>query len=73
MKKANLLSLSLKRVLLEKVRYIRCYAMHKMRGNGAFSKLQGKYQQYTGLETGLIQAHQEAFNLEHTLDAKDLK
>jgi len=41
-------------------------------GQWSFSKLQGKYQQYTGLETGLIQAHQEAFNLEHTLDAKDL-
>ena len=41
-------------------------------GQWSFSKLQGKYQQYTGLDNGLIQAHQEAFNLEHALDAKDL-
>jgi hypothetical protein len=41
-------------------------------GQWSFSKLQEKYKQYTGSDVGLIQAHKEAFNLEHALDAKDV-
>ena len=41
-------------------------------GQWSYSTLQNKYQQYTGADTELIQAHQEAFNLEHALDAKEI-
>lgn len=41
-------------------------------GQWTFSTLQNKYHQYTGSSTALILAHQEAFNLEHSLDAKEL-
>lgn len=41
-------------------------------GQWTFSMLQNKYQQYTDSSTDLHLAHQEAFNLEHSLDAKEL-
>ena len=41
-------------------------------GQWSYSKLQKKYQQYSNTETELTQAHQEAFNLEHALDAKEI-
>lgn len=41
-------------------------------GQWTYSTLQKKYQQYTGSSTDLHLAHQEAFNLEHSLDAKEL-
>jgi len=41
-------------------------------GQWSYSKLQEKYHRYTGGNTELIQAHQEAFNLEHALDAKEM-
>lgn len=41
-------------------------------GQWTFSTLQNKYQQYSGSSTDLHKAHQEAFNLEHSLDAKEL-
>lgn len=40
-------------------------------GQWSFSKIQGKYQIYSGMEANLVQAHREAFNLEHPLDAKE--
>ena len=40
-------------------------------GQWSFSKIQGKYQSYSSTEANLVQAHQEAFNLEHPLDAKE--
>jgi hypothetical protein len=40
-------------------------------GQWTFSTLQNKYQQYTGNNTDLYLAHKEAFNLEHSLDAKE--
>ena len=40
-------------------------------GQWSYSKLQEKYQKYTNTEVELTQAHQEAFNLEHALDAKE--
>lgn len=41
-------------------------------GQWPFSTLQDKYQQYTGSSIDLHLAHKEAFNLEHSLDAKEL-
>ncbi len=41
-------------------------------GQWSYSKLQKKYLQYSGIDTELTQAHQEAFNLEHALDAKEI-
>jgi hypothetical protein len=41
-------------------------------GQWSYSKLQEKYQKYTGTKVELTQAHQEAFNLEHMLDAKEV-
>ena len=41
-------------------------------GQWPYSALQKKYQQYTRDNSDLHLAHQEAFNLEHALDAKDL-
>lgn len=41
-------------------------------GQWSYSKLQQKYQQYSNTDTVLTQAHQEAFNLEHALDAKEI-
>ena len=41
-------------------------------GQWTYSKLQNKYQLYTGNNVDLHLAHQEAFNLEHSLDAKEL-
>lgn len=41
-------------------------------GQWTYSTLQNKYQQYTGENVDLNLAHQEAFNLEHSLDAKEL-
>jgi len=40
-------------------------------GQWTFSMLQDKYKQYTG-STDLSSAHKEAFNLEHSLDAKEI-
>ncbi|MBU1260231.1 MAG: hypothetical protein KJ757_07880 [Planctomycetes bacterium] len=40
-------------------------------GRWSFSKIQGKYQLYSSTEADLVQAHQEAFDLEHPLDAKE--
>lgn len=41
-------------------------------GQWSYSKLQRKYQQYSNTDINLTQAHQEAFNLEHALDAKEV-
>lgn len=41
-------------------------------GQWSYATLQNKYQQYTGENTDLHSAHQEAFNLEHALDARDI-
>ena len=41
-------------------------------GQWTFTTLQKKYQQYTGSSIDLHLAHKEAFNLEHSLDAKEL-
>ena len=41
-------------------------------GNWTYSTLQNKYNQYTNSSTDLSLAHKEAFNLEHSLDAKEL-
>ena len=41
-------------------------------GQWSYATLQKKYQQYTGEDNTLVQAHQEAFNLEHVLDAKEI-
>lgn len=41
-------------------------------GQWSYSKLQAKYRQYTNSDSELTQAHKEAFNLEHTLDAKEI-
>jgi len=41
-------------------------------GQWSYSTLHNKYQQYSGANTDLIQVHQEAFNLEHALDAKEI-
>lgn len=41
-------------------------------GQWSYSTLQNKFQQYTDANTELTQAHKEAFNLEHVLDAKEI-
>lgn len=41
-------------------------------GQWSYSKLQEKYQEYSNTTTKLTEAHQEAFNLEHALDAKEI-
>ena len=41
-------------------------------GQWSYSKLQEKYKKYANTEVELTQAHQEAFNLEHPLDAKEI-
>ena len=41
-------------------------------GQWSYAKLQGKYQKYADTEVELTKAHQEAFNLEHTLDAREI-
>ncbi len=41
-------------------------------GQWSYSKIQEKYRGYSNTETELSQAHQEAFNLEHPLDVKDI-
>jgi hypothetical protein len=41
-------------------------------GQWSYATLQKKYQQYKGENTELHQAHKEAFDLEHTLDAKEI-
>lgn len=40
-------------------------------GQWSFSKIQRKYRIYSSSEADLVQVHQEAFNLEHPLDAKE--
>ena len=41
-------------------------------GQWSYSVLQKKYQQYSGEKIDLLEAHKEAFNLEHALDAKEI-
>lgn len=41
-------------------------------GQWTYTRLQNKYQQYTGSGTDLRLAHKEAFNIEHSLDATAL-
>ncbi len=41
-------------------------------GQWSYTKLQEKYKKYANTEVELTQAHQEAFNLEHALDAKEI-
>ena len=41
-------------------------------GQWSYATLHNKYQQYTGDNTDLHQAHKEAFNLEYALDAKEM-
>ena len=41
-------------------------------GQWSYATIQNKYQQYTGEDIDLCKAHQEAFNLEHSLDAKEI-
>jgi len=41
-------------------------------GQWSYSKLQKKYQQYSNTNIDLTQAHQEAFSLEHPLEAKEI-
>lgn len=41
-------------------------------GQWSYSKLNKKYQQYSNTEIDLAQAHQDAFNLEHPLEAKEV-
>lgn len=41
-------------------------------GQWTFTTLQNKYNQYTNSNADLSSAHKEAFNLEHSLDAKEL-
>jgi hypothetical protein len=41
-------------------------------GQWSYAKLQEKYQKYADTEVELTKAHQEAFNLEHTLDAREI-
>lgn len=40
-------------------------------GQWSYSILQNKYQQYTGRTSDLLDAHKEAFYLEHALDSKE--
>lgn len=41
-------------------------------GQWSYAKLQKKYQKYTNTKEELTKAHQEAFDLEHALDAKEI-
>ena len=41
-------------------------------GHWSYAQLQAKYQQYSNSESDLHLAHQEAFDLEHPLDAKEI-
>ena len=41
-------------------------------GQWSYAKLQEKYQKYTNTKEELTKAHQEAFNLEHALNAKEI-
>ena len=41
-------------------------------GHWSYAQLQAKYQQYSDSESELPLAHQEAFDLEHPLDAKEI-
>jgi len=41
-------------------------------GQWSYAKLQEKYRKYANTEDELTQAHQEAFNLEHALDAREI-
>ncbi|HFD88015.1 MAG TPA: hypothetical protein ENJ35_10115 [Gammaproteobacteria bacterium] len=41
-------------------------------GQWSYDRLQSKYQQYSGSEIGLNQAHRDAFELEKPLDAKEI-
>ena len=41
-------------------------------GQWSYVKLQEKYQKYTNTKEELTKAHQEAFDLEHALDAKEI-
>lgn len=41
-------------------------------GQWTYAALEARYQQYTGNELPLHKAHQEAFDLEHPLDAKEI-
>jgi hypothetical protein len=41
-------------------------------GQWSYSKLQEKYRKYSNTETELTKAHQEAFNREHALHAKEI-
>jgi hypothetical protein len=41
-------------------------------GQWTYAELEAKYRQYTGSDSDLHRAHQEAFDLEHPLDTKDI-
>ena len=41
-------------------------------GQWSYAKLQKNYKQYSNSDMDLIEAHKEAFNLEHALDAKEI-
>ena len=41
-------------------------------GQWSYSQLEKKYQEYSGSNDSLIEAHKEAFNLEHALDVKGI-
>lgn len=41
-------------------------------GQWSFAKIQSKYHQYSSDKNELLKDHQEAFNLEHSLEAKEL-
>jgi len=41
-------------------------------GQWSYAKLQEKYRKYASSEADLIQAHQEAFNLKHALDVREI-
>lgn len=41
-------------------------------GQWSYSELQKKYREYSNAETELTKAHQEAFNIEHELHAKEI-
>jgi len=41
-------------------------------GQWSYAQLQAKYHQYTGSTSNLLDAHQEAFGLEHPLNAKEI-
>ncbi len=41
-------------------------------GQWSYATLVNKFQEYTGEKTELAQAHQDAFSLEHALEAKEI-